>query len=89
MLDQIEEVIELGGAEYYKLKDSAVLVGCSDFNRGLVAELKKCYSEIADKEKVVAELAWPENCEHEFVEVKNEKVSGVKMCIHCYRVEAI
>ena len=26
-------------------------------------------------------------CEHEFVKIENEKVSGVKICIHCKELE--
>jgi len=59
MLDNIEGIIEVSGVEYYKIKDSCVLVGCSDFNKGLVEELRHCYSrmedalmEIGDNQKV-------------------------------------
>ena len=59
------------------------------FRTRLKKQQEQYENEIADKNAIISELAWSEDCEHEFCEVKNHKVCGVKMCIHCFRVERL
>ena len=88
VLDEIDRVEDWSGVDTIIFKDGS-FYRKNHFVSALIEELEKCYSEITDHKNTIAELAWPENCEHEFIEVKNEKVSGVKLCIHCHRVESI
>ncbi len=65
-------------------------------NENTAEEIAKARRDIADVMgmdaddiELLTEDIEEENCEHEFVEVKNKKVSGVKMCERCHRVEEI
>ena len=53
------------------------------FKKGFEAGIRIIRQEII--EDLVSHLVAP-SCKHEFIDIENDAVSGVRMCIHCHEL---